>query len=311
MQQRHSLHPALQWLILVAAWGASFLLGSLLMLLLWPILTGTSIMSMRSNMLDPAYAAAVRWLNVLSTIVIFVVPALVYAKVVRNQQPLKQLRINGNLNVRQVALTALIMGAALMLSGWLAEVNKAIPVGEALTKMFQSLEDTYTRQILIMANMQSWQDFLIAMFVVAIAPAVVEELFFRGAFQTATQQWLKHPLLAILITSFMFSVIHLSWYAFLPRMALGMVLGYIFYYSQNIWLPIIGHFINNALALTQLYLLSSKGKLSKAALQAEINTTMPLWMGLVGLFLVIVLLRQYRKESLLQYANRTDDDDDL
>jgi membrane protease YdiL (CAAX protease family) len=310
MHQRHSLPPAVQWLLLLATWGGSFIVGSILMMVLWPILTGTSILQMKAMMLEPQYAYAVRWLNVISTIVIFVVPAIVYAKIAQRHKPLHQLSVNTNFNIKQVLLTVLIMGAALLLGGWLAEINKAIPVGEELTKIFRALEDTYTSQILLMANMQSWQDFFVALLVIAVAPAVVEELFFRGALQTATQHWLKHPLAAILITSFLFSSIHFSWYGFLPRMALGVVLGYIFYYSQNIWLPIIGHFINNALALVQLFIITRNGNVSKATLQAEMNATMPLWMGAIGLLLVVALLVQFKKESLLQYAHRTNEDDD-
>jgi membrane protease YdiL (CAAX protease family) len=39
----------------------------------------------------------------------------------------------------------------------------------------------------------------------------------------------------------------------LPRFILGSVLGLMFYFSSNIWIPIIAHFINNALIVILSY----------------------------------------------------------
>ena len=66
-------------------------------------------------------------------------------------------------------------------------------------------------------------------------------------------QWLGKPHVAIIITAILFSAIHMQFQGFLPRFALGLVLGYLFYWSGSLWLPIIAHLLNNAMAVTFAY----------------------------------------------------------
>jgi len=79
-------------------------------------------------------------------------------------------------------------------------------------------------------------------------------MFFRRVIQKKLKNILRNPHIAILITSFIFSAIHMQFFGFLPRFFLGMVLGYLFYYSGNLWMSVIAHFINNALAILLMYL---------------------------------------------------------
>jgi membrane protease YdiL (CAAX protease family) len=129
--------------------------------------------------------------------------------------------------------------------------------------------------------------------VLAAAPAVFEEVLFRGGFQQVFVGWTKNKWAGIIITSLLFSAIHFSYFGFLPRVALGMVLGLIFYYSKNIWLNIILHFLNNAFVVTQLYLLSRQGK----PIEKTIDETMPIWWGAIGLMLLVVFFRAFRQQS--------------
>jgi len=85
--------------------------------------------------------------------------------------------------------------------------------------------------------------------VIAVIPAIGEELMFRGVVQKLLAKWFGHPHWAILLTAFLFSAMHLQFLSFLPRFFLGIVLGYLFYWSGSVWLVILVHFINNALAV--------------------------------------------------------------
>jgi len=84
--------------------------------------------------------------------------------------------------------------------------------------------------------------------VVAIIPAIGEELLFRGVIQKLLHRWFAHPHWAIIVTAFIFSAMHIQFLSFLPRFFLGLVLGYLFYWSGSVWLTILLHFINNAVA---------------------------------------------------------------
>ena len=59
---------------------------------------------------------------------------------------------------------------------------------------------------------------------------------------------------AVWLSAFIFSFIHFQFYGFLPRMFLGLLLGYLFYYSGSLWTSILMHFVNNGAAVVISYL---------------------------------------------------------
>ncbi|MEX0598110.1 MAG: CPBP family intramembrane glutamic endopeptidase, partial [Candidatus Paceibacterota bacterium] len=84
--------------------------------------------------------------------------------------------------------------------------------------------------------------------VIAVIPAFGEELLFRGIIQKLLNRWFGHAHWAIIATAFLFSAMHIQFLSFLPRFFLGLILGYLFYWSGSIWLTILVHFVNNAVA---------------------------------------------------------------
>jgi membrane protease YdiL (CAAX protease family) len=96
--------------------------------------------------------------------------------------------------------------------------------------------------------------FVAAFLVVVVITAFGEELLFRGILQNLMWKITNNAHVAIWITAVLFSALHFQFYGFLPRMMLGLVFGYLYLWSGNLWIPIIGHFINNGLTLVILYL---------------------------------------------------------
>ena len=101
--------------------------------------------------------------------------------------------------------------------------------------------------------MNSSVDLIVNLLVLAILPAIGEELVFRGFLQKKIINFSKKPYLSIFFTALLFSVVHMQFEGVLPRFILGSVLGLMFYFSSNIWIPIIAHFINNALIVILSY----------------------------------------------------------
>ncbi len=102
--------------------------------------------------------------------------------------------------------------------------------------------------------------FLSNLLVVAVLAAVGEELLFRGCLQTILHRWFGNPHLAIWMVAIIFSAIHLQFYGFLPRMVLGVLFGYLFFWSKNLWVPIFAHFVNNTTVLVASYIYQKQGK---------------------------------------------------
>jgi membrane protease YdiL (CAAX protease family) len=116
--------------------------------------------------------------------------------------------------------------------------------------------------------------------------------------QQIFMRWFVHPWLVIFITSLIFSAIHFSWYGFIPRIVLGMMLGGIFHYTGNLWYSIAAHFFNNGVMVTILYIQHLQGK----PIDTEVGDSAPWWAGILSLIVVIFLLRQLRRISLTKVA---------
>lgn len=128
-------------------------------------------------------------------------------------------------------------------------VNESIPLPSWALNFEDQAEDTL-RNIL---DMKTPYLLIANLIIIAVLPGIGEELIFRGILQKHIGHILKNPVLAIWIAGFIFSAIHLQFEGFLPRMALGVVLGYLYYWTQNLWVPIIAHAFNNGIQVMVIY----------------------------------------------------------
>ena len=278
--------------ILIGLTGVGLIVGALAGIVIWMIMTGKSPLNIEVDMLKPENMNAVRIFQLVSTLITFFVPAWITARIASNK-PLDWLGFNSHVNYRQFILATLIMLASIPLVSALATLNEMIPLPATLEKNFRNLEDKYNDQVQVLSVIKGLGDYIITLLVMAILPAIFEEALFRGGMQNILTRWLKKPWPAILITSFIFSIIHLSYYGFLARFALGIILGMLYYYGGSIWINIFAHCFNNALVVTQIYVYTLKGKPVKDAM----NDTLPVWWLIVGLALVAGLMWLYRKYS--------------
>jgi membrane protease YdiL (CAAX protease family) len=240
----------------------------------------------------------------ISTFFIFFLPAWFAANMV-NRKPFRFMGFNLYFSAKQVGLVVLIVLAALPMVGALAELNRIIPLSDKLAAKFKAMEETYADQVKILSKISSPGEYLLSLLIMAIAPAIFEEVLFRGALQNLLQKATRSPWVAIGITSIIFSAIHMSYYGFIPRMALGIVLGLLFYYSESLWLPIIAHALNNSLVVTQIYYMTLKGK----PVEDAMNETYPLWYGLVAIAALVFLFRIFRKTAAADLAAKKPTED--
>ena len=122
-------------------------------------------------------------------------------------------------------------------------------------------EDQAARLTESFLNVDSSGGLIINLIMIAIIPAIGEELFFRGLLQRLIAEWFKNAHIAIFLASFLFAAIHLQFYGFLPRMILGVLFGYLFYWTGSIWIPIFAHLLNNGSAVIISYLVN-RGQVS-------------------------------------------------
>ncbi len=136
--------------------------------------------------------------------------------------------------------------------------------------------------------------------VVAIAPAICEEFFFRGGLQQVLAEKMnRHS--AIWLTAIIFSAVHMEVSGFLPRVVLGACFGYLFVWTGTIWLPVIAHFINNLGGVVIEYLIYNH--MAAKSLE-KIGTGDTFWVTCCGLVLFLVALAVIFRQRILEPVTR-------
>ena len=284
--------PAMGFAILIGLLGVGLFVGSLAGGAVWYGMTGRSLFNLEQDIQNPQYANAARIMQMVSVFFMFFIPSLLVARYM-NRAPFRWLGYREGFSAKQLVLVFVIMAVSLPMVSVLGELNQAIPLPKRMVDIVNKMEDNYNTQAQAMATMRSFGEYVFAMVVMALFPAVFEETFFRGGMQQVLNAWFEKPLAAIIVTSILFSAMHISWYGFLPRFALGMVLGLLFHYSRSIWLNIIAHFLHNGLAVTYMYWLTVHNKPIKDV--TEENT--PIWWGIPAILAVIMLVRYFQLVS--------------
>ena len=221
----------------------------------------------------------------------FVVPPIVYYFITRKEKPMQAL---GFQKVKSPWWFYILIGVALMfvslpVTNQLTAWNEGMSLGKNLTWLedwIKSLEETAKVTTEKMLNVNTIGGLLLNLVVVALIPAVGEEMTFRGVLQQALTRKMKNPHVAIILSAAIFSFIHFQFYGFLPRMFLGILLGYMFYITGSLWTSMLMHFLNNGTAVV-LYYLNNKGVID---IDVEHFGTMNGWMVALSAVVTVTLI---------------------
>lgn len=229
----------------------------------------------------------IRWFNLVAHFFSFTFVALVVAYLATDERGIAQfLQFKQRLRAIDLGwgIVLLICSLPLILaSNWL---NSVLPLPESLV----TLENNQNWLVGEVLRMENFSEFLMALTVAAIAPAVGEELLFRGVLQPRIQESTRDLHIGVWVTAALFSAIHLQFVGFLPRMFLGALLGYSLVWSGSLWLPIILHFVFNAIQIVGAYLSPESFKVSESP---EAIEAPPWWLVLVSAGLVFYIVRQW------------------
>ncbi|MBQ7649099.1 MAG: CPBP family intramembrane metalloprotease [Paludibacteraceae bacterium] len=331
LKARHKdLHPLLK----AAEWLLIMVVSTAVVFVLWQVLP-----------INHGSTGALLLFQALQAIGLFIVPPFVVAYL-WSDWPLEWLRIvdsrksktphcahclwgpctvESRKTGRLVLLSIGIMLTALPLINLLVSWNEQIRLPESLNgleQLMQQLEaqaDQLLQNFLTYGN-GAWWVLLLNLLVLAVLPAIGEELTFRGVLQQllygqpstlkpsnsqtlkpSNSQTLKpsnsqtlNPHLAVWVTAFIFSFIHFQFYGFIPRLLLGALLGYVLLWSGNIRYSMIMHGTNNALSVLLFYLGTYVWDMSQEQIDA-LGTEHTWWLTLVCTPLMLAQVYAFRK----------------
>ena len=225
----------------------------------------------------------------ISSILVFVAPPLILYGFTRHQ-PLQAIGFRKPVNAWMLLIGVALMFVSLPLTNQLTAWNEKMNLGtafESLETMLKQLEDTAGDLTDRMLQVDSIPGLLFNLLVIALIPAIGEELTFRGVLQQALVKGCKNAHVGVFLSAAIFSFIHLQFYGFLPRMFLGIILGYMFYYSGSLWTSILLHFVNNGTAVVVAFL-EHKGLTSVDA--ETFGATSNLWLMGASLVITVTLI---------------------
>lgn len=264
--------PGMQFLALVLIFVLFLIIGTAVAII--PILVGYSVESLLSQ--------------ALSQIVTFAGSAVVFAYMF-NGRPFSRLGfVKPDNPMARIAGALIVLVLLLPMTDWLSDVNDNWHLPGALAAFEDALRQLGETSEQLMERFLlkgSVGDLFLNLLVMAVVPALCEEMFFRGAMQqTLTLCFRGGHHAAIILTAAIFSLFHGEIFAFLPRFVLGMALGYIYHYGRSIWLNAAAHFLNNAIVVV-LYFLAARDVID---LQTAESVGLPYWVCLVTFLIAVV-----------------------
>jgi membrane protease YdiL (CAAX protease family) len=192
-----------------------------------------------------------RYLQILYHLGLFITPAFL-ASYLFSGTATGYLGLNQTAPANRFWATLLLMLAAVPCINMLAALNEMIVFPKILSGWEQWLKDyeeSAGKTTNLFLNVNSAGGMMFNIFMIAILPAIGEELIFRGALQKIFARWTGNIHVAIVVSGFLFSLMHLQFYGFFPRWLLGVMFGYLLVWSGTIWLPVFAHFVFNAMAV--------------------------------------------------------------
>ena len=202
---------------------------------------------------------SLKWLQLFQTICTFLIPPVLCAWMWdENRKPFRWLKLDQKADPQLFVLAVAIMVCAIPAINLLADWNSRIELPESLGFIEQKMrlmEEAAAALTERFMQADSIGGLLINIGLMALLPALSEELSFRGTLQQILGRN-SSTHLAVWITAFVFSAIHMQFYGFIPRMLMGALFGYVFIWTGCLWIPIVMHFTNNGIAVLVHYICS-------------------------------------------------------
>ena len=252
---------------------------------------------------QPLSVTALKWVQFFQSTAMFLLPPLCVAYL-WSEQPLKWLRVSEFQGFKVSGYAILLMLVALPAINLLSYWNQQMSLPAFLEPLEQWMKTSEeSAKVLTEQFMQAttFGGLIINILLMALLPALGEELTFRGVLMNFFEVKGKRVHLAIWCTAILFSAIHLQFYGFVPRMLMGALFGYMLVWTGSLWVPILMHFTNNAAAVL-LYFVSLRAGWDMEMVDT-IGTNDTLWLGVVSMVITIAGIYAFRRSTTMSNAS--------
>lgn len=187
-----------------------------------------------------------------SSVLLFIVTPMLYNHFTSQKSILERVGFDNKPNKKAVMFTILSMLFISAIIGSLAKLNQSIQFPEWLEESIKAMEDDAAKLTIQIIATNNPLTILFNLILIGLIPAIGEELMFRVLIQNKLQRTMA-VWLAIIVTSIIFSAMHFQFYGFIPRFALSVWLGVLYFWGRSTWLNSIAHFTNNVMGVGSYY----------------------------------------------------------
>lgn len=257
------------------------------------------------NFDNPNTVTLFKVLQGVSVIMVFVLPALVFA-FFWTKKRISYLGVSEKPSLLVLLIGGLGMMLAMPLINWLVAVNEQMKLPAFLSGVETWMKNSEEKAAVLTDAFTAGTtlDVLVLnLVVIAFLAAVSEELFFRGVLQKVMQECAHNKHVAVWVTAIIFSAFHMQFYGFLPRMLMGAFLGYLFVWSGSLWPSIFAHFVNNGMAVVMVWL-ANNGYVSEDIDKVGINAdewiyAVVSFIAVAGSLLLVYFISNKRNAKLM------------
>jgi uncharacterized protein len=243
-------------------------------------------------------------------IALFIVPSLITIYLVRKENEVF-LGMNKFPKAITVFLVIVLSLLIIPITSYTGMLNSNMNLPDRLSGIeawMRTKENAASDLTELLITSSGYEALVVNIIILAVIPAFGEELLFRGILQQLLCRIIRSGHIGIWMTAIIFSTIHFQFYGFIPRLILGLGFGYLFYWSRNLWIPILAHFVNNVVPVILSYYVGWK-ELSGKTLNLKDHSTMIPFVQIIFSILIFYyfwseFIKRQRNESVRIHENK-------
>ncbi len=184
----------------------------------------------------------------------FIIPAIATVWLAYRNGFFKYFKLEKKPKLETIVLGLVWLFVSMPLVQYVYQINKELH----LPKWMNDLESDTGKLLETIIAKENAYEMVVTVLLIAVIPAIGEEMMFRGVIQQQLGRILKNEHITVWTSAFFFSAIHMQFQGFFARAILGALLGYLLIWSRNLWIPMIAHCFNNGIQIITLYVMDVK-----------------------------------------------------
>lgn len=278
-------------------WFGIFLLSHVVAVLIWSFSIGDTAIAM--NILQEGFKDVASYKNQLfnlqfiTHLTTFLLVAIFFITYIEKENIHAYLGFPLAIKPLYVAITLLLLFGCQPIIMLLVEIFKNAPLPEQWLSAMQQSQAATDNTTKILLTFDSPFQFFLGLLMVGVFAGFGEEFTFRGIIQKLFFSWFNNIHFAIIVSAFIFAIFHGVNFNLLGIWFIGILLGYVYYYTGNLWLCILFHFLNNSIQVASLYLF----QLGIIKEDYSSKTYSSIWLYIIGFIVtgcILYLFKKYR-----------------